>query len=59
MKSSMQDLFEEWYRLQFPHNADTLLKWQIELGYLDNTVNAMWIGFNAHAVLTDTVPSKA
>ena len=40
--------FEVWATAQFGYNINIKLKqFDIEDGYQDPTINAMWIGFNA------------
>ncbi len=47
-----KELFELWYKEQFPSAHDDLLDFNEITGYLDDTVNAMWIGFNGRDLLT-------
>ena len=49
----MKEKFEEWIIRQFGPEAKVLLDEGFnENGYVDETINAMWIGFNGHAWLT-------
>ena len=43
-----KSLFENWIVLQMGSNIKSMLaNFDIEGGYHDQTINAMWIGFNA------------
>lgn len=47
-------LFESWVICQFGENIKIKLEpFHSEDGYLDETINAMWIGFNAGIELAD------
>lgn len=44
----MKKIFEEWIVKQFgDHIKDKLKDFHNEDGYADQTINGMWIGFNA------------
>jgi len=49
----MKDLFEKWIVSHFGESVKKNLAFDEEDGYLDQAVNAMWIGFNGYAILTD------
>ena len=49
----MKDKFEEWLVKQFGKKMIKLLGYDEKKGYLDQAVNAMWIGFNAGYVLAN------
>ncbi len=49
----MKEKFEEWLVKQFGKGMIKLLEYDEKKGYEDQTVNAMWIGFNAGYVLAN------
>lgn len=48
----MERVFEEWFLMQFGDDKKGMLKSDKSEkgGYIDETVNALWIGFNAGAL---------
>lgn len=48
----MQNIFEEWLKNQFSEFNQSLLS-KVDGVYVDDMINAMWIGFSAHAELTN------
>ncbi len=48
----MKVLFEEWIVAQFGTAGNLRLQWDGKDGYEDPMINAMWIGWCAHAELT-------
>lgn len=49
----MKEIFEEWLVKQFGEDKKNLLIYDKKKGYTDQTINAMWIGFNAGYVLAN------
>ena len=48
----MKELFEKWAVSHFGKHLEALFKnFDKEDGYQDETLNAMWIGFNGYAIL--------
>ena len=47
----MNELFESWVLAQFGKDKRALLS-KINGEYVDEMINAMWVGFNAHAEIT-------
>ena len=48
-------VFENFCRCKIPNSKDKL-KWdEVEGGYEDDIVNAVWIGFNAGVILSDCI----
>lgn len=44
-------IFEEWLKVQYGNDVFTNLSFDSKNGYSKETVNAMWIGFNAGITL--------
>lgn len=52
----MKELFERFAISHFgDHIKPLLLDFHEEDGYHDQTINAMWIGFNGHAIISGEV----
>ena len=49
----MKDKFEEWLIKQFGEEVKSRFVYDEKNGYVDQIVNAMWIGFNAGYVLAN------
>lgn len=50
----MKKLFEKWAITHFGKHIESALKdFDEEDGYQDQLINAMWIGFNGHAILAE------
>ena len=49
----MKEKFEEWVVAQFGEKMKELFAYDEKNGYVDQVVNAMWIGFNAGYVLAN------
>ncbi len=48
----MKEQFEVWIKTQFGDRiTPKLLEFDIEDGYADEVINAMWVGFNAGAAI--------
>ena len=47
----MKDLFEKWVVSHFGDHIKSSLDFDEEDGYLDRTINGMWIGFCGYAIL--------
>ena len=55
----MRKIFEEWVVKQMGEHVRPLLNnYHDEDGYSDQTINAMWIGFNGGVELADIVESQ-
>ena len=53
----MKELFEAWVLNQFGKDKSILFEFDSD-GYKYEAINAMWIGFNAHAELTSKPTEK-